>query len=331
MLSGNSYYHRIIRKNVIAFGTIFNDLTLIRYQKNSSTEIERFKVPLSYAGKETYITKLLGDPDLQKNIQVLLPRMSFEITGIQYDSNRKLSSFNQIFNTTSLTQLDRVRGGVPYNIEFELNIYARNVEDGTQIVEQILPYFAPDYTVSINYIDNLETKKDVPIILNNVRYSNEYEGGAGTVRYINWTLSFTMKTYFYGPVTSSKIIRTAIANTFYAPESSAIREFEIATSGNGTFKIGETVYQGINLPKATARGVLTEKVNNIITVATTTGLFKENEKVYGESTGAAYELTNIIDRPLQLVLQNVQPNPNTANASDDFGFSETITEFPDIT
>ena len=203
MLSGSTFYHRTIRKNVIAFGSIFNDITLVRYLKNSSTEIERFKVPLSYAPKETFITRLLGDPEAQKSIQVLLPRMSFEITSINYDSARKLSSFNETFFVKSNSKLDYLRSGVPYTLGFELNLYVRNVEDGTQIIEQILPYFNPDYTVSINFIDNMETKRDVPVILNDVSYSQEYEGNAGTVRYLIWTLNFSMKTYFYSGTSES--------------------------------------------------------------------------------------------------------------------------------
>jgi hypothetical protein len=325
---GTPFYHRTIRKNVIAFGTLFNDITLIRYRKNTTSEIERFKVPLSYAPKETFITKLLGDPDLQKNVQTVLPRMSFEITSINYDSSRKLSSFNETFFVKSNSKLDYLRGGVPYTIGFDLFLYARNVEDGTQIIEQILPYFNPDYTVSINFIDNIETKRDVPIILNDVSYSQEFEGEKGTVRYLIWTLSFTMKTYFYSGTSESSVIRKVIANTSYELESNALRQYTV--SGNCVYKIGETVYQGSNIPNATALGIVTSQFGNTVTIQVRTGNFEIDKPLIGDDSRSDCNIAQNVNEPLQLVYQSTTPDPLTSAANGDFGFTNVLQEYPYI-
>jgi len=328
MLSGSSYYHRIIRKNVIAFGSIFNDITLKRYLNNTTTEVERFKVPLSYAPKETFITRLLGNPDLQKNVQTLLPRMSFEITSINYDPSRKLSSFNEVFYVKSNSKLDYLRSGVPYTLGFELNLYVRNVEDGTQIIEQILPYFEPDYTVSINFIDNIETKRDIPIILNDVSYSQDFEGEKGTVRYLIWTLNFSMKTYFYSGTTESSLIRKAVANVSYEIEGTALRQFVLQE--NCIYKIGETVYQGNDLPNATAIGRVSTQRGNTITIQVQSGTFQENIKLYGSDSKEACLILEDVNTPLQLVYQSATPNPANSAANADFGFTDVLQEYPYI-
>jgi hypothetical protein len=328
MLSGSSFYHRIIRKNVIAFGSVFNDITLKRYSYNTFTELERFKVPLSYAPKETFITKLLGDPDLQKNVQTTLPRMSFEITSIAYDSARKLSSFNETFYVKSNSKLDYLRSGVPYTIGFELNVYARNVEDGTQIIEQILPYFEPDYTVSINFIDNIETKRDVPIILNDVSYSQEYEGEKGTVRYLIWTLNFSMKTYFYTGASEGSLIRKTIANTSFELENTALRQFVL--ENNCVFKLGEVVYQGDNIPTATAIGRVSSQNGNTVTIQVQTGTFVENVVLKGDESGVTCTINQDVNVPLQVVYQSVTPDPIGAASNSDFGFTDVLQEYPYI-
>lgn len=328
MLSQSPYYHRIIRKNVIAFGSIFNDIVLLRYLKNTYTEIERFKVPLSYAPKETFITRLAGDPTLQKNVQILLPRMSFEITSIGYDQSRKLSSFNENFFIKSNSKLDYLRSGVPYNIGFDLNIYVRNVEDGTQIVEQILPFFNPDYTVSVNYIDHLETKRDTPVILNDVSYSQEFEGEQRTVRYLIWTLSFTMKTYFYSGTSESSIIRKAVANTTYQIEGVSAHQYTV--EDNYIYKLGELVYQGKDIPNATATGIITSQSGNTVSIEVKTGAFQAGVKLYGYDSRINPFIIADLNNPLQLVYQSATPNPANSAANVDFGFTDVVQEYPFI-
>jgi len=214
MFVNTHFYHRTIRRCVVAFGNLFNQITLVKYARGTFDEIERITVPISYSGNENYAQRILGNPEIPTAVQIKLPRMSFEITDITYDPSRKLSSFEEecsIVNGVRST----VNSPTPYNIGFELNIYVRNMEDGTQIVEQILPYFNPDYTFAMTYIDEMNLVKNTPILLESVSHSNGFEGDSETVRYVTWRLTFTMKTYLYGPVTGGRsIIRTAHANTW---------------------------------------------------------------------------------------------------------------------
>ena len=175
MLSKNHFYHRTIRKTVIAFGTIFKDIELYKYTKDSFEEISRTTVPLSYAGKEDFLTRLLGNPDLHNPTQITLPRMSFKMVGISYDPSRKLSSFSSSFHSiagSNNTQYQQY-AGTPYDLQFELYLYVRNVEDGTQIVEQILPFFNPDFCVTINDVPEMGIKRDLQITMEGIDYEDQ--------------------------------------------------------------------------------------------------------------------------------------------------------------
>lgn len=336
MLSNTHFYHRTIRRNVIAFGNMFNDITMVKYKKNTYDEVERLKVPLSYAGKENYISRFLRDPDLKGTVQVVLPRMSFEMTGITYDPSRKLSNYSNQFDKIAgnIGSVSVVPSGTPYNLDFELNIYVRNVEDGTQIVEQILPYFNPDYTLSMFFLDNPAVKRDVPIILNSVSYMPSYEGDEETARMLIWTLNFTVKTYFFGNVSNAKIIRKAVANTYYLeqPSDGTPKVFSMAATGTGDYKLGEAVYQGQNLPDSTASAVVYDwnAGSKHLTIQYVNGNFVVNNAIKGADTGASYVLDSIDESAVQLIHYTVEPDPIDAELGDDFGFTETITEFPNI-
>jgi hypothetical protein len=217
MFSTNHFYHRIIRKNVVAFGNLFNNITMLKYSKDGTEEHGRQTVPISYSGKENFVSRLFAEPELAKATQIQLPRMSFEMTSLSYDSSRKLSKFNTVtkVNPGDVNTVSKVYGPVPYSIGFELNIYVRNVEDGTQIVEQILPFFAPDYVITLNYLDGYDIALDVPIQLDTVDYTPQYEGPDITPRILIWTLTFTMKTFFFATEDrTAKIIRKTVANTY---------------------------------------------------------------------------------------------------------------------
>jgi len=166
---GTQFYNETIRKVVIAFGTMFNDIHLVR-KDNSGTIIQTMKVPLAYGPRQKFLVRLREDADLTKQVAVTLPRIGFEITGLSYDPARKLNrvqKFRKVKGDNS-KQLDTQYMPVPYNVDFELYVLSKQSDDALQIVEQILPYFQPDYTVTIN--DNIEmgTKRDVPVILNSV-------------------------------------------------------------------------------------------------------------------------------------------------------------------
>jgi hypothetical protein len=221
MLSNNHFYHRTIRKIVVAFGTIFNDIQLVRYTKDQRTERERFKVPLSYGSKEKYMTRITTDPDLQKSVQVIVPRISFEMTGISYDPSRKqISSLRNFAPATAntSTRLNTQFAPIPYDFNFSLSIYVRNTEDGTQILEQILPFFTPDFNVTVDFIPEMNQKYDLPIILNSVNPTTDYEGDFMTTRLITWDLEFTVKGYVWPSVNTSKYIRQANTNIYLSED-----------------------------------------------------------------------------------------------------------------
>jgi hypothetical protein len=191
---GTTFSHDILRKYVILFGTLFNSIYINRYN-SSGTVAQTLKVPLSYGPKEKYLARLEGNPTLDNKIAMTVPRIAFEMTSFEYDPDRKLNSLNRkVMNNKSQYQ------PVPYNITFQLSIMVKNADDGTKIVEQILPYFTPDWTASIHLIPDMEDDPwDIPIILNNVSSEDTYEGNFETRRAIVWTLDFTMKGYIFGP------------------------------------------------------------------------------------------------------------------------------------
>lgn len=210
------FYHSTIRKSVSIFGSLFNNLFIVRKNAAGAT-ISQVKCPLSYAPKRNFIDRLknmANGEDAERQIAVKLPRMSFEISNYTYDASRQLIKTNH-FNTegvvASNTKRAKVRSGTPYNISFELNIYAKSQDDALQIVEQIMPYFVPQYSVTIKPLDDVPTHKlDVPIILTSVSFQDNYEGAIGDARTIIYTLSFDMKTEFYGPITDDGIVKSAI-------------------------------------------------------------------------------------------------------------------------
>ena len=336
MLSNTHFYHRVTRKMVVAFGTMFNNIRLVRYNKTGTTELERITVPLSYAQKEKFYSRLQQDPNMNQAVQITLPRMSFEMTSITYDPVRKTSMFNRNFSPLSDTLLRSVRM-TPYNFDFSLNIYVRNTEDGTQIVEQILPYFAPDYTLTADFT-GLNQPIDIPIILQNVVYDADYIGGPETLRVLNWTLNFTMKGYMYGPIANVDVIRTSTANTFndvFSLDSSRKITVNSATGsgGTGSFKVGELVYQGNNFDVASATGYVNSwsPSTNTLIVVDTTGVLTSGHFITGAVSNASYNIISFGTNDQQLVSITVSPDPNTANVNTAFGFDTTVEEFPNIT
>lgn len=335
MLSNAYFYHQLTRKYVILFGNMFNNIAVRRIDKNTGQELERIKVPIVYAPKEKYYARLRADPELNRPIQVLLPRMSFEITGFSYDAARKQNSLLRsgvAANTSSRGATQYM--GVPYDITFDLQIYARNVDDGTHIIEQILPYFNPDYTVTVDVVPALGFLKDVPIILNNISNVIEHEGNFDAVRYVSWTLSFTMKANYYGPVQTPKIIRKVFANIYndQSLRSGNIVRLNVTNpQANGTFKLDDIVYQGINYNSANAYGYVVEWNDQSLKLILggTQGQFKENNTIRGVSTNAVSTIVSFDASPLKLVEIKIEPDPIDADPDDDFGYATTITEWPE--
>ena len=207
---GQQFYHETMRKVVVAFGTMFNDIHLVR-TNNAGEVTQTMKVPLAYGPKQKWLTRLREDPNLTKKVAVTLPRIGFEINNISYDASRKLNSIQKLKKVNSSTDgktMSQQYMPVPYNMDFEMNVFAKNSDDALQIVEQILPFFQPDYTVTLNDNTAMSQTRDVPIVLTNVGYEDNYEADMVTRRAIIYTLSFTAKFYLYGPVTDQKVIKT---------------------------------------------------------------------------------------------------------------------------
>lgn len=207
------FYNGSIRRMVVAFGSLFNDLYI---DKAESGGMKRLLVPISYAPKEKYQVRLAGDPNLQNPNQIVLPRMAFEITGYAYDALRKRNSVSKVLyrppvGSTGSTNVQYSYAEVPYNIDFSLYVYVRNMEDGLQIVEQILPHFTPEFVVTVNF-DDLHKKFDIPITLTGFSSQEDYEGDFQSRRSIVFTLNFSMKTYLFGPKKVYKEIRIAESN-----------------------------------------------------------------------------------------------------------------------
>jgi hypothetical protein len=208
----DAQYHELIRKTIVAFGTLFNDLYI--YRRSSTGKInQKMKVPLAYGPKQKFLARIDQDStrgaDNVKTTALTLPRIGFELTGLTYDPGRKLNriqKFKKVKGADSKS-LSNVYMPVPYNVSFTLFTMAKNSEDALQIVEQILPMFQPDYTVSLNVMPQLDIVRDVPIILNDVTYEDSYDGAFTERRVLMYTLSFTAKMYLYGPVTSTSVIK----------------------------------------------------------------------------------------------------------------------------
>jgi hypothetical protein len=230
------FYHEILRSTIVGFGSLFNDIS-IKHVDDSDNVVSTIKVPLAYGPTQKFLARLEQVPDLNKPVQISLPRMSFEFVGLTYDSSRKLTT-TQTF-TSSLsddsTQIRKTYMPVPYNMQFELNIFTKLNDDMLQIIEQILPYFQPGYSLSINLVKSIGEKRDIPIVLDGISMDDQYEGTYDTRRSLIYTLRFTAKTYLFGPVSdvSKDIIKkvsigyvaSGVRDITYSVEPRAIKNY----------------------------------------------------------------------------------------------------------
>ena len=223
---GTWFYHKRVRMAVSVFGSLFNNLYVLR-QNSAGETISQVKVPLSYAPARSFIQRLeeMRDGEEQeRRVAMKLPRMSFEITSMTYDPSRQLPKTNSFGSiTTDNNKKNLFYTAVPYDITFDVNVYAKSQDDALQIVEQILPYFNPQYNISVKpfHEDHPEIVEDVPIILQGTSFSDDYEGSIGDRRTIIYTLSFVMKLSFYGPNSTSNVIREVNNNLYMLGDSDA--------------------------------------------------------------------------------------------------------------
>ncbi len=250
---GHTFYHQTTRRYVAIFGTLFNDISISRAD-NANTTVQTMKVPLNYGPMDKFLARTQQDPDLTAPA-MLLPRMSFELTAMNYDGERKLTNMTR--NIKGITSAnDRVKvqfTPTPYNLDFELNIMTKYTEDGSKILEQILPFFKPEFTVTAKLIDGMDMLTDIPIVLNSVRSEDTYEGSYEERRALTWTLSFTMKGYYYGPVTEKKVIKFMDVNLYSSLDASQpVSQINIqpglTANGQPTTDITQTIpYANINI------------------------------------------------------------------------------------
>ena len=223
---GQQFYHETIRKIIVSFGTIFNNIQIIR--KNSSGNItQSMKVPLAYGPKQKFLTRIREDASISKTTAITLPRIAFEIQTLSYDTTRKLNRVTKIRKTSAKgsSKLETQYMPVPYNVDLQLFVMAKSGDDALQIIEQILPFFQPEYTITVNDNLDMKSKRDIPIVLTGLDYEDNYEGDFTTRRAIIYTLSFTAKFYLYGPVTSQSVIKSVQVDQFTdLPDKSPKRE-----------------------------------------------------------------------------------------------------------
>jgi hypothetical protein len=211
---GTYFYHQIIRKTVVSFGTIFNQIH-IKHESDDGVTVSEMRVPLAYGPRQKFLARIEEQSNLNKPTQITLPRMSFEMNSLQYDVSRK-AGITQSFKASDGTNLKKVYLPVPYNIGFELNILTKLNDDALQIVEQILPFFQPSFTLTIDLIDSIGEKRDVPVVLESINFQDDYEGDFSTRRSLIYTLQFTAKTYLFGPIsdTTDGLIKKVIVDQY---------------------------------------------------------------------------------------------------------------------
>ena len=234
---GTYFYHEILRKTIIGFGTLFNNM-IVKHEDTNGNIVDEKRVPLAYGPAAKFIARLEQQPDLNKMVAITLPRMSFEMTSIAYDSSRK-AGITQTFKAVdgSTNKMKKVFLPVPYNIGFELSLLTKLNDDALQVVEQILPFFQPSFSITIDLISSIGEKRDVPITLTNVTFQDDYEGDFSTRRALIYTFSFVAKTYLYCPIAENPegLIKKVIVDQYASVDTvNAKREMRYTATPTAT-------------------------------------------------------------------------------------------------
>ena len=274
------FYNEIFRKTIIGFGTLFNNIT-IKHTNESDQTVSVIKVPLAYGPTQKFLSRLEQSPNLSKSTQITLPRMSFEFTGLTYDSTRKVTTTQTFLvkDADNGQEIKKTYMPVPYNMQFELSIMAKLNDDALQIVEQILPYFQPAYNLSIKLVEPIREKRDIPIVLENITMQDDYEGDFTTRRVLTYTLRFTAKTYLFGPSSSATkdIIKKATIS-FGAGDTTAQRSITYTTEPRAIKNYTGTVLTNLS-EDITSTDILV-RVNNASSISPKTYLDIGGEEVY---------------------------------------------------
>ena len=294
---GTYFYHQTSRKMVVAFGSLFNNIEVRRTDSNDAVT-EVIKIPLSYGPKDKMLVRISQDPSLNPNVALTVPRMGFELTSMTYDGARKLNTMGRNVKKGT-TGLKKQYNPVPYNWDFSLYVFVKNAEDGTQILEQILPFFTPDFTVTMTLVSGMTVKMDIPLVLNSVTSEDSYEGDFATRRSIIWTLSFLMKGFLYPSVTdNAKVITSSTVDTHLMSAATAADPIYIVAEDSTPYSQNYMILNKHEIDDATRIRILSEASEE------------------ASSAGQTVSRTT------------VEPTSAGALTDDDFGFSETFEFFP---
>ena len=334
---GSYFYHEIIRKTIIGFGTLFNGIS-IKHKDNDGKVINDQKVALAYGPAQKFLARIEQQANLNKAVQITLPRMSFEMTSLEYDSSRK-AGITQTFKSVTNSQMKKVYMPVPYNIGFQLNIFCKLNDDALQIIEQILPYFQPAFNITINLVDSIGEKRDIPIVLNGISMQDDYEGDFSSRRALIYTLNFTAKTYLFGGIADS-------------PEG-LIKKVTVDTYASTNTRTATRQMRYIVTPKAKKdytndqTGDLTATINDsepLIAVVDSSGfevgnrIIIDSEIMYVEAIPSSTQLyvergydstvkaTHLKDAVINLL---TTADDALIEPDDDFGFNESFTYLGD--
>ena len=294
---GTYFYHQTSRKMVVAFGSLFNNIE-VRRTDSSDAVTEVIKIPLSYGPKDKMLVRISQDPSLNPNVALTVPRMGFELTALTYDGVRKLNTMGRNV-AAGTTGLKKQFNPVPYNWDFSLYVYVKNAEDGTQILEQILPFFTPEFTVTMNLVSSMTEKRDIPLVLNAVSSEDTYEGDYASRRSIIWTLSFVMKGFLYPSISdNAKVITSSVVDTHLMSAATAADPIYIVAEDSTPYARNYMILNKHEIDDATRIRILSEASED------------------ASSAGQTVSRTT------------VEPTSTGALTDDDFGFSETFEFFP---
>ena len=325
------FYNEILRRTVISFGTLFNNIS-IKHTNASDQVVSVIKVPLAYGPTQKFLARLNQSPDLNKPTSLTLPRMSFEFTGLTYDPSRKVTT-TQTFTSkdpTNGSETKKAYMPVPYNMQFELSIMTKLNDDALQIVEQILPYFQPSYNLTVELVEEIQEKRDIPIILENITMQDDYEGDFTTRRVLLYTLRFTAKTYLFGPVSSATrdIIKSAKVSYLTGTDlSNTTREVVFTSSPRAIKNYTGTVITNLSKDATTTDTLLT--VDDATSITAKTYLDIEGEEVYVKSKNGnvltverGKDGTTITSHLRGAEIKSITAADNALiEEGDDFGFS----------
>ena len=329
------FYNEIMRKTIIAFGSLFNGIA-INHTNSDDSVVSTTKVPLAYGPTQKFLARLEQVPDLNKPVQITLPRMSFELNGINYDPSRKTTTTQTFLKglKSDKKSLTKTYLPVPYNLEFELSIFTKLNDDMLQIVEQILPYFQPAYTVSVDLVETIGEKRDIPVVLNSITTSDDYESDFSTRRALIYTMRFTAKTYIFGPtdttISKDVIKKVSVGYVSGTKPASPTREVTYSVVPRAVKSYDGTAIT--NLAENITDSIAIVNVNDASSISAETYIYIDQEEMYVESKSdnsltvrRGQDNTTAVEHVLGAAVEVINSADDDAiEFGDDFGFSGTL-------